>query len=161
MSTGPERPPNWHEGIESRTEYGQAGPSYEDYPSAGDVGFSGAEPVGAPEVLEPIPVVVVAAPPIPTRVIGWRPFRVTVDDSRSVMLSGASKNRTRLFLRNTNAAAGNSVFLMADGTHEPGFGYELQAGDTLELFHNDDVWARCAATQTATVSVSGEYVLEG
>lgn len=152
------RPPHYGEGPETRTEAGEAGPSYEDYPTGEDVGFTGTPPE-TPE-WEAVEVAIVSMPKPAQRRTTWRPTNAFVDGTRPTHLSGASMNRNRLVVKNTNAAGGASVFLVPDATTPPNFGYELQAQDTLELFHNEDVWAVCLATFTATVSYAAEFDAE-
>ena len=159
-----ERPPHYGQGPETRTEMGEAGPSYEDFPTGSDLGFA---PMEAPPD-EAIQVEVVGMPPTPDRLLSWRPNNVLVQgldvaasgSGRPAQIGGVNRNRTRLFVKNTNAAAGDSVFLVTDSTTDAAFGYELQAQDTLELFHNEEVWAVCLPTETARVSYSAEYVID-
>jgi hypothetical protein len=162
-----QRPPHYGEGPEERTELGEAGPSYEDFPSASDVGFD-VDTETAPEVadMDAIPVVVVGMPGRePEQRIAWRAQTVTVggvgaSSERPVQLSGAGSPRTRLVLRNLNSAGSASVYLVPNSTTPPGdFGYELQPQDVLELYHSSAVWAVCVAGQTARVAVSAEHVL--
>lgn len=163
-----QRPPHYGEGPEARTELGEAGPSYEDYPTALDVGFDVETKATAPDVadMEAIPVVVVGAPRESERRVTWRAQTVTVggvgaSSERPVQLSGAEAHRSRLIIRNLNATGGDSVYLIPDSTTPPGdFGYELQPQDFLELYHSAAVWAVCVVGDTARVGISAEHVLD-
>lgn len=160
-----ERPPHYREGPEKRTELGEAGPSYEDFPTALDVGFETTpEPALEVAAIDPIPVVVVGTSSEPERRTAWRATTVTVggvgaSSERPVQLSGSGTPRTRLVVRNVNSPGGDSVFLVPDSTTPPEFGYELQPQDVLELYHSAAVWAACIVGDTARVAVSAEHVL--
>lgn len=147
-----ERPPGSMETVEERRE--EPG---QDYPSSADVGHVPVTPVMTED--DAVLVRVVGTPAPPETDVNWQAYRAFVEDD-TVQIAGASRNRTRLFVRNGNAAGGDSVFLMPTGTTPREFGYVLEAQDTAEFFHNQQVWARCAAGDTATLSVFVEYVVE-
>lgn len=88
----------------------------------------------------------------------WSPAQVTVDGTAVWGLAGRVPQRTTLTLVNLDAA--NSVYLAP--TRETCVAgsfstHELKAGAQLVMQHTGEVWATCAAGQTAKVSAVGEF----
>jgi hypothetical protein len=128
----------------------------QDYPSSADVGH---ELVPEIETDDAVLVRVVGTPAPPETYVDWEAFPAFIAGN-TVQIAGANRNRARLFIRNGNAAAGDSVSLMPTGTTAREFGYVLEAQDAVEFFHNGPVWAQCASGESATLAVFVEYVTE-
>jgi hypothetical protein len=129
----------------------------QDYPSGEDTGHAIVSPDA--DVDDAVLVRVVETPALPESFVDWQAFPAFIADN-AVQVAGANRNRTRMFIRNGNAAAGESVLLMPEGTTPREFGYVLEAQDAVEFFHNGPVWAQCAAGESAPLSVFVEYVAE-
>ena len=89
--------------------------------------------------------------------VGWRGSVFFIDSSQTVQLAGKDRDRTRLYLYN---AGPETVYLDSSRTMVAGFSYALTANTALELTHNDNVFAICASTETASVSVASEFVTD-
>lgn len=146
------RPPGSMETVEERRE--EPG---QDYPSGADVGHIPVTPVQTED--DAVLVRVVGTPAPPETDVEWEAYPAFVEN-RSVEIAGANRNRMRLFIRNGNAAGGDSVYLTPLGSTPREFGYVLEAQDAVEMFHNRAVWARTASGDSATLSVFVEYVVE-
>lgn len=113
-----------------------------------------------PEYSEALPVPVYdVSPDKEPEIIGWSSQRLTVTSDRPVELAGARRNRTRLLIFNEGT---DTVYVGVNAQVSANFAYGMGAtlGTTLELLHNSSVWAICAATETATVNVVEEYVID-
>jgi hypothetical protein len=82
---------------------------------------------------------------------------MTVQDTRMVRLAGDSPTRRRLYIRNNDDA--DSVFLGRNQTDSQFAMYELVAGQSVEMFHQGEVWAICATGLTVSLAVFQEFVL--
>lgn len=147
-----ERPPESLRTVEERSEE-----PAQDYPSGTDVGFEPIVPALDEE--DAVLVRVVGTPAPPETDVQWQGFPAHVADS-TIQIAGANRNRMRLLIRNRNAAAGDTVFLLPTPTTPRDFGYALDAQDSVEFFHNGPVWAQCESGDTATLAVFVEYVVE-
>lgn len=144
-----ERPPHFRETPEQRTEIEPT----VDYPSAGEIEPYPEQPI---ELDEPLPVDTGATVPASEEPKDWSCSTVTVTDARHVQLAGVDNQRTRLFIRNNDAA--NAVFI-GRGQTDPIFTmYQVEPGDFVELFHQRAVWAVCDSGLTAVVSVLQEFI---
>jgi hypothetical protein len=128
----------------------------QDYQSSADTGFATVPP--PPDVDDAVLVHVVNVPQAPDTITEWSTYPAFVG-ARAVEIAGENLNRTRLWIRNGNAAGGDTVALVPDGSTPREFGYALEAQDTVEFFHNRRVWAQCATGDTATLYVIVEYVV--
>ena len=156
MSAGEiERPPHYGEGPETRTEQGEAGPGYEDYPTAADIGFEGAEPA---DTFEAVEVAVISVPPTATILTAFSARTVHIVNDRWSQILGENKNRTRAVVR--NRTGGLDVFLSESGTGNAAFGFLLSPGNELEMTHNSEMWARCTGADEVDVSVLSEFVID-
>lgn len=109
------------------------------------------------DVPDAIPVVIVDTFEA-GRLVDWAVERVPVDATQAVRVTGARRNRARLLVAN---AGPNTVYVLRTALQMPAFGYPLVMGATLELFHNEEVFAITAATETASLGVISEYDIEG
>jgi hypothetical protein len=82
---------------------------------------------------------------------------MTVQDTRMVRLAGDSPTRRRLYIRNNDDA--DSVFLGRNQTDSLFAMYELVAGQSVEMFHQGEVWAISATGLTVSLAVFQEFVL--
>lgn len=104
----------------------------------------------------PIPVVVVdSVEPSDYRDWSGEPF--LVDENRAIHIAGARPNRARMVIRNNGP---DTVYLLRNAVSGVAFGFPLATGADIEMTHNFDVWAICAATDTASIGVLQEYVID-
>lgn len=103
----------------------------------------------------PIPVVVVDTVE-PNDYTNWSAEQFIVGEV-PIRIAGARRNRKRLLIANTGA---DTVYLVPGAVSAAGFGYPLVINTDVELTHNFDVYAVCAATDTATIGVIQEYVID-
>lgn len=157
--TGPERPSEFRESVEERTEI--EAPA--DYPTPDQDGkFDAAQsfqPVehGEPAVSPPVPVYQVVPPPDVRVFTDWQPNTMGLN-GQPVLLAGANRRRTRLVVRNLDAA--NPVFLARQGGSNAQMGaYQLPPGQDVEIFHNSQVYAFSTVDGTQ-VTLFAEYDLD-
>lgn len=105
----------------------------------------------------PIPVYIVSTPEVP-QIVEWSSTRITVQDA-PVQILGAKRNRVRAIIQNEG---GGAIFIGPDMSVSTALAYKLNvaANYTIEMTHNSDVWARCAAGDSAVINVIQEYVVE-
>lgn len=126
-----------------------------DYPADQDT-----KPVDFPEpdwsADNPIPVYQVDRPQIPD-IVEWSSNRITIVD-QPVQIIGANRNRLRALIQNEG---GGAVYIGPDMSVSTAMAYKLNvaANYTIEMTHNSDVWARCAAGDSAVVNVLQEYTV--
>lgn len=141
-------PEGWRQTPEERAEI-QAPP---DYPMPDDKEPILNEIPGESE-LKPLPVTVVDSPD-PRETWYWEGTHYTVVTNRATHIVGRDNRRRRLQIHNNDAS--NNVFLMNTPNFDPlQDGYQLEPGRTLELLHNDHIWARSVAN--VQVSVAYEF----
>ena len=124
-----------------------------DYPADTD---TQPEKLAEPDWSEdnPIPVYIVNTPEVP-QISDSSYERFIIVDS-SVEIAGKKRNRTRMIVKNESQSTAE-VYIDKSQAVTTAFSFRLNAGDELELKHNDSVWARCDTGDTATVSVVQEY----
>lgn len=151
--TTPARPSHFRETPEERTEL----EPQQDYPTEAEVEVD--DDYGWPAAdMEPIPVYITEVPPVDQKITDWNAATIVVSDGEPIQLTGANRNRTRLLVRNNDAA--NSVRLSRDAITPGYLAYTLPAGANVEMLHNSGLWAACDAGETAEVSVLTEYDLK-
>lgn len=125
-----------------------------DYPSEAD---TQPEQLAEPDWSEnnPIPVYVVRSTPEVPQIQDSSYSRYTIVDS-AVEIAGSKRSRRRMVIKNESQSTAE-VYVDRDHTVTPAFSFRLNAGDDLELKHNDAVWAKCDTGDTAAVSVLQEY----
>lgn len=147
-----ERPPHFRETPEERTEIYPT----QDYASAPEIVDYPEQPAHVVE--EDAPLQVDIGQSIPqTRPRDWSANRTQIQNTRTTHLAGWEPNRTRMFIRNNEASV--SVFLGRNETDLVFAMYELGPGESIEMWHQGDVWALCDGSDTAYVSVMQEYTL--
>lgn len=126
---------------------------HHDYPTQED-----AAPIQLPEPdwseTNPVPVVIVSDAETP-QFRDYSSDRFTVQANDAAEIAGAKRTRTRLLITNNDET--NSVFIDKHPLMSVSMVYEIRADQTLEMFHNQSVWARCSSGQTADISVIQEY----
>lgn len=80
---------------------------------------------------------------------------VTVTET-PIQIAGYQPNRKRLVIRNTNDAGGDSIYLGNSQSVDTN-GFEIPAGAQQEIYACDEIWAVCAATETARVEMIAEH----
>ena len=114
---------------------------------------------------QPVEVVGTIGVVIPVRVEGPIPVDPPTSDqwiartlqveTAVVEVAGVQRKRARLTVRNVGA---DSVYIGQDRSIGPGgHGFQLPAGDELELRHTGAVYAVCATGEDTTVAVSIEH----
>lgn len=103
----------------------------------------------------PTPVYLTESPPHARRIVDWAAQNVTVDATTPVQLSGADRRRQRMLVTNTGDT--NAVYLSQGREDHLFMCYLLEPNQTVELMHNDFVWARCAPTLSTVVTWFTEY----
>lgn len=148
-----ERPPHFRESPEERTEIYPT----QDYASAPEIEDYPEKPAHVIDAGDDEPLRVDIGQPIPQpRARDWSANRTQIQNSRTTHLAGWEPNRTRLFIQNNDASV--SVFLGRNETDLVFAMYELGPGESVEMWHQGDVWALCDGTDVAFVSVLQEYV---
>lgn len=148
-----ERPPHFRETPEQRTRTIDEPYPPSDYPSAEETEPYKEEPY-APES-EPLEVVVTNMP-TEAEDRDWSAGTMTIEDTRMVRLAGDAPTRRRLYIRNNDDT--DSVFLGRNQTDSRFAMYELTAGQSVEMFHQGEVWAICASGLTVSLAVFQEFV---
>lgn len=145
------RPSNWNKEVneielDPQLEY----PTPVDSPvDAPDMGF--------PPPPNPTPVYLTETPPTDRTIRQWTAGNVGAT-AVAQQLSGSDRRRKRMVV--TNAGDTNELFVtrrQADLTFN---GYLLEPNQSIELFHNDEVWCLCSPTETTTVTWLTEFELE-
>lgn len=146
----PERVPTEEESVQERTEY-PAQPEFDVEPG---------EPNNPIEDLaDPEPVSIHGAVTIiNSELVDWTSGRYLITADYSTQIAGNNRNRKRAVVTVPTGAT-NSVFLLRESNDPVAYGYELAPGDTIELKHNDAVWARCEGSDTQHVSIVTEFVV--
>lgn len=114
-----------------------------------------------PETLKPEP----EPEPIPVKIVqetarerlDWRPVRFLVTETKQQVV-GRHEKRRSIVIR--NLATADTVYLGADESVSTYTGFALEQGKELELRTTEDIWAVCAATETAEISIAYEYAIE-
>lgn len=107
--------------------------------------------------IDPVPVFDVTPAKEP-ELIRWSSERATIDEFTAVQIAGGRKNRTRMVLTNEGPEA---VYLGPNMQVGVGFSFSLFGPvNQLELFTNEEVWARCAPGETAVIGIIQEYAVE-
>lgn len=92
--------------------------------------------------------------PLPPR--SWAATPWAIDANGPQMIAGHLAQRSRLVITNNGT---NNVYLAA--TKEsctPGSGMQIASGARpVEMFHTSEVWAVCAAAETAVLAVFAEF----
>lgn len=102
----------------------------------------------------PIPVYIVSEATVP-ELTRWTSGRAPIADQAASILSGR-RNRIRAVVRNLGV---DSVYLGTDQQMNTALSFELPIGAEIEFTHSSPVWAKCAATETATVSFMEEFTV--
>jgi hypothetical protein len=150
-----ERPPHFRETPEQRTRTEAEPYPPSDFPG-GEETTPYTEQAYEPPEHEPLEVIV-ANMPAETENRDWSAGTMTVQDTRMVRLAGDSPTRRRLYIRNNDDA--DSVFLGRNQTDSLFAMYELVAGQSVEMFHQGEVWAISATGLTVSLAVFQEFVL--
>lgn len=144
-------PPTWRMTPEERTQI-EPPPDYE-VPGDEQAGPDATVP-DTDDIEEPIPVTIVDSP-APREAQRWASSSYPVNSDRPTRIAGHDLVRRRLVVRNNDST--NSVFLLAHPTQPTWAAFELTPGDDVEMLHNEEVWALCADTETASASVISEF----
>lgn len=144
----PERPETFREDPYERAEniYPES-----DYPASEET------PDDDVDDLPDLPVSHAPAEPV-REDVRWTPSQYGIVAARATQLAGRSLQRRRLLVINPDAAS-DSAFLLGDPTSAVWTGVQLNGGESIEMFHNDAVWARCNDSESTTLSVVSEYIL--
>lgn len=121
-----------------------------DYPTTSDKPGDLYKPEWGDD--NPIPVYVVERPRQP-QITEWSSERFIVADS-AVQIAGSRRNRVRMVVKNEGT---DSVYIDPTQGVNAAFSFRLAQNEEVELTNNGQVWARCEATDTATISVVQEY----
>lgn len=104
----------------------------------------------------PTPVYLTETPPADRTLKQWAAGNATLDLSPD-QLSGADRRRKRMVVTNTGDT--NAAYVTQRPSDLGFMGYLLEPNQSIEMFHNDQVWAMAAAS-TTVVTWLIEYELE-
>lgn len=158
-SLGPLRPPWFNVPAEARTRSAGEGEPLEGdetYPDP-DYPLEPFDNVQDNEPVTPDPVDVVIVGGVPAPLTDWSSQSYPVADL-PIMIAGRNKNRHRMVIRNSGDTNGCRVLRTA--TDMPAMAYILAAGEQLEMSHNEQVWVVCESSDTTTINVMTEFVVE-
>lgn len=122
----------------------------DDYPSEVD---DDPRSFGFTPPPNPTPVYLTEPPPSDRGMVQWSAGNVTLDTSPDP-ITGADRRRKRMVCTNTGDT--NTAVLTAKQEDLPFNGYLLEPNASVELFHNDKVWAYALAN-TTTLTWVVEY----
>lgn len=108
------------------------------------------------QLQEPIPVVVVDTVE-PADYVDCAFEQFTIDGEAPVRIAGARDNRTRLIITNMGTEA---VYLVRSANGGSFTGAPVPVNGIVELTTNRDVYATCADSETATIGVMQEFVID-
>jgi hypothetical protein len=113
-----------------------------------------AEPLMEPDWSEdnPIPVYIVHTPEVP-QITDWSSERFVITET-AVNVAGSRRNRKRAVVKNEGP---DPVYIDPGQGVGSAFSYGLKLDEEIELKNNGAIWARCDATDTATLSIVQEY----
>lgn len=104
----------------------------------------------------PIPVYIVETGTAEIPVVNDASYeRFTITDVASE-IAGSKRTRTRMIVKAEKANT-DEIYIDRNQSVNTAFSFRLDAGESVLLENNDRLWARCAPTKTALLSVIQEY----